>query len=139
MPDITVDRKAIKELQIWTWIAILLPSYAIFGTVILWSLGLTSQLGMFVVIACSLILFATAGWWWWVISVVGQLLREWNRTQADIQALIDEAQEVREMIIETQQKTRLVNVEKQKLIGDENVESDSRTNSTRKSQFRGAC
>lgn len=134
MPDFRDERKTIKELQIWTWIAILLPSCAIFGTVILWSLGLTSQVGMFVVMACSLILFATAGWWWWALSVVGQLLRSWSSTQENIKALIEEVQEVRELIIEAGEKSRMVHIEKeQQLIGDDDAKSDSRANSTRKS------
>lgn len=119
MIDVTHNKKIIRELQIWTWLAIILPAIAIFGSVTLWALGLTTQMGMYIVVSSSVIVSFAIIWWWWVLSIVGNVLRSWSVTQQRIQDLISDVHEVKELMIQAREKADLVHQERQN--GEQNA------------------
>ena len=121
MSNLTDDKKTIKELQIWTWTAIIMPATTIFGIVILWSLGLSSQVGMFIIISAAAIIGFATIWWWWAISVVGHLVKSWSATQQHIEELIAEVHEVRELILQARQREELIRSEYKKHTGESNA------------------
>lgn len=112
--DITSNKRIIKELCGWTWIAILLPGLSIFGVIILWTLGLTTEAQMFMTMSGIMIIVFTVIWWWWAINIVSNLIKSWNATKIDIQELIDDVKELKELMEQVQIRSVLVHVEHNK-------------------------
>lgn len=111
MSDLEFEKKVIKELHIWTWMAILLPGLIVFGSVILWTLGLTSESELFIIISVTIILGLTILWWWWAISIIRDVLRLWSTTQEDIRELIADVKNVRDLIEQVEVRAELVSKE----------------------------
>ena len=107
MSDLELNKRMIDELYLWTWWSILVPSLILFGGVISWTLGLTSEPQMFIIITTSLVVgFGII--WWWVIKVIKNIVTTWFVTQNEIQKLIDEIKEVRDLIEQAQERAGLV-------------------------------
>lgn len=111
MSDLEFEKKVIKELHIWTWMAILLPGLIVFGSVISWTLGLTSESELFIIISVTIILGLTILWWWWAISIIRDVLRLWSTTQEDIRELIADVKNVRDLIEQVEVRAELVSKE----------------------------
>lgn len=111
MSDLEFEKKVIKELHIWTWMAILLPGLIVFGSVISWTLGLTSESELFIIISVTILLGLTILWWWWAISIIRDVLRLWSTTQEDIRELIADVKNVRDLIEQVEVRAELVSKE----------------------------
>lgn len=90
--------KTIKEIQIWAWIAAVLPLAALAGTFFIWAFGTSSLFRIAMIVGETTMFTVAVIWWWWAIYVIRHLVSQWDHTRNSVGEVLDEVKEIKELV-----------------------------------------
>lgn len=90
--------KTIKEIQIWAWIAAVLPITALAGLYFIWSFGTGKTFNIAMIVGETIMFAVAVVWWWWAIYVINRLVKQWDTTRQSVKEVLTDIREVREIV-----------------------------------------
>ena len=104
--NLTQNKKILRQINLWTWLASILPLAALAGLWFSWAFGSHSVLNIVMVVGGTTMFTAAVVWWWWALKVMQLLLSHWERAASGIQDISGSIKEIRSIVGEAIPPTR---------------------------------
>ena len=96
--------KTLRQINIWTWAAAVLPLTALAGIFFVWRFFDNTLFG-YIMVAGETIMFAVAVvWWWWAMYTMRNLINHWDRTRENVKDVLSDIRSIRDKINTDQDK-----------------------------------
>lgn len=95
-----INKKIIRQINLWIWLACILPLTAMVGLWFAWAFGSHSTLNILMIAGGTSMFFIAVAWWWWAIRVMRHLLYHWNKANDGIQDISRTIKEIRIIVNE---------------------------------------
>lgn len=92
--------KILKQINLWAWLASVLPLAALAGLFFAWSFGSHSVLNIIMIVGGTAMFTTAVIWWWWAIKVMRQLLAHWEKTASGVEGISEDVKEIRLIVKE---------------------------------------
>jgi hypothetical protein len=94
------NTKILRQINLWTWLASILPLAALAGLWFSWSFGSHSLLNIIMIVGGTTMFTAAVVWWWWALKVMKTLLSHWDRAALGIEDISGSVKEIRSIVRE---------------------------------------
>ena len=95
-----INKAILRQINLWVWLASVLPLAALAGLWFTWAFGSHSMLNIVMVVGGSTMFTTAVIWWWWAIKVMRHLLSNWERAEIGIRGISVDIKEIRGMVQE---------------------------------------
>jgi high-affinity Fe2+/Pb2+ permease len=95
-----INKAILRQINLWTWMASVLPLSALAGLWFAWVFGSKSLLNIVMVVGGTTMFITAVLWWWWALRVMRQLLSNWERAETGIQCISGDIKEIRSLVKE---------------------------------------
>lgn len=97
---LNLNTKILRQINLWSWLASILPLTALAGLWFAWAFGSHSVLNIIMVIGGVSMFAVAVVWWWWAIHVMRYLLSHWENADVGIQGISQDIKEIRVLVEE---------------------------------------
>jgi hypothetical protein len=95
-----INKAILKQINLWAWLASVLPLAALAGLWFAWAFGSHSLLNTVMVVGGATMFTTAVVWWWWAIRVMRHLLGNWERAEIGIKYISSDIREIHGMVKE---------------------------------------
>lgn len=90
----------LKEIKMWTWIAILVPTSLLSVVLFVWVFGTQDSLHIMLVVSGTVCVLLFAIWVIWLVYSIQLLLNHWSDTKHNLIAMLDEVKTIHSIVKE---------------------------------------
>lgn len=91
-------KKALSQISIWSWAAIILPIVSLAGLFFLEFIGLHSYYHVTLVIGATTMVALSVIWWWWALYTIARVTLVLGETLEKIEVVETEVKELKKDI-----------------------------------------
>jgi hypothetical protein len=101
-----INKAILRQINLWTWLASVLPLAALAGLWFAWVFGSNSIMNLIMVVGGTAMFSTAVVWWWWALKVMRHLLSNWERAETGIGSISQDIKEIRVMVRDVIQPER---------------------------------
>lgn len=98
METLWADSKLNKQINIWWYIARVIPIFALVVLAIVYLLDIKTLTDWFMISVVSCFIFASISWWWWVMVLVKNINTSMQQSINKFQEISNEIKEIKKDI-----------------------------------------
>lgn len=92
--------KILRQINLWAWLACVLPLTALSGLWFSWSYGSQTILNIIMVVGGTTMFVIAVVWWWWALNVMKHLLSHWELAGNGIKEISVQVKEIKTIVKE---------------------------------------
>ncbi len=89
------ELKKDKQINIWVWLARILPIVYLIGSVVIYTIGTDTATNILITITLTILSAFAIGWWWWAMDTIRHLMGMFDKNLKRYEEIADELSDVR--------------------------------------------